>query len=109
MTPPQPARIPKPADRVSPPVEHGAAVAADSSTAKLKLERDRYVAFAFAAGDVLLEIGPDRHIRMASGACQGRPSQGRPILEGQPAGRTASGTPAHSRRGTRIRQPVAPL
>jgi len=41
----------------------------DTAAAKLKAERDRYVALAFAAGDLLIEIGPDRCIRVAAGAC----------------------------------------
>jgi EAL domain-containing protein (putative c-di-GMP-specific phosphodiesterase class I) len=44
--------------------------AVEAAIAKLKAERDRYVALAFAAGDLLLEIGVDRRIRMVSGACQ---------------------------------------
>ena len=48
----------------------GAAGSLEVTLAKLKAERDRYVALAFAAADMLIEIGLDRRIRVVSGACQ---------------------------------------
>lgn len=73
MTTSTPAKALNQADRDSSSVKHSGplALTRDSAFAKLKLERDRYVAFAFAAGDMLLEVGADRHVLMASGACQG--------------------------------------
>ncbi|HLG90282.1 MAG TPA: EAL domain-containing protein [Alphaproteobacteria bacterium] len=63
---------PSPSDRPRPsPRQAGhERLATEAAIAKLKAERDRYVALAFAAGDLLLEIGNDRRIRMVSGACQ---------------------------------------
>ncbi len=63
---------PSPSERPHPsPREAGhEGLATEAAIAKLKAERDRYVALAFAAGDLLLEIDNDRRIRMVSGACQ---------------------------------------
>jgi EAL domain-containing protein (putative c-di-GMP-specific phosphodiesterase class I)/GGDEF domain-containing protein len=53
----------------------------------LRLERDRHVAFAFAAADLLVEVGGEGIIVAASGAAQGvvgadtKALLGRPILE----------------------------
>src|SRR6185369_7423147 len=71
MNAPTPGRASQTIDRGPPPSRPAAPAAEDGMLAKLKIERDRYVAFAFAAGDVLIEIGTDRQIRMVSGACQG--------------------------------------
>jgi EAL domain-containing protein (putative c-di-GMP-specific phosphodiesterase class I)/GGDEF domain-containing protein len=43
----------------------------------LKTERDRYVAMAFTAADILMELGHDRRVKTVAGACQsllGRPT-----------------------------------
>jgi EAL domain-containing protein (putative c-di-GMP-specific phosphodiesterase class I) len=37
---------------------------------ELREERDRFVAFAFAAADVLVQLDPDHRVRFASGAAQ---------------------------------------
>ena len=37
---------------------------------ELREERDRFVAFAFAAADLLVQVGSDRRVRFASGAAQ---------------------------------------
>lgn len=37
---------------------------------ELREERDRFVAFAFAAADLLVQLDADRHVRFASGASQ---------------------------------------
>ena len=56
-------------------------------TNSLKHQRDRFVAFAFAAADLLIEVGPDGRITFAAGAAQrlfGASAQsqiGRSILE----------------------------
>src|SRR5690242_14968673 len=53
----------------------------------LRLERDRHVAFAFAAADLLVEVGGEGIIVAASGAAQAvvgadtKVLLGRPILE----------------------------
>lgn len=72
MNAPITGESPSPSDRSLPAARTpgGEALAAEAALAKLKSERDRYVALAFAAGDLLLEIGMDRRIRMVSGACQ---------------------------------------
>jgi EAL domain-containing protein (putative c-di-GMP-specific phosphodiesterase class I) len=41
-----------------------------SEIKELREERDRFVAFAFAAADVLVQLDPDRRVRFASGASQ---------------------------------------
>ncbi|MEI9987371.1 MAG: PAS domain-containing protein [Aliidongia sp.] len=41
-----------------------------SATNELREERDRFVAFAFAAADLLVQIDAERRVRFASGAAQ---------------------------------------
>lgn len=56
-------------------------------TSSLKHQRDRFVAFAFAAADLLIEVGSDNRVSFAAGAAQGllgaaaQAQIGRPVLE----------------------------
>ena len=50
----------------------------------LRLERDRHVAFAFAAADLLIEVGNDGTIIAAAGAAQAILGMGIPGLTGRP-------------------------
>ena len=54
------------------------------SIRRLRLERDRHVAFAFAAADLLIEVGADGVIIAAAGAAQAILSVGNPGLTGKP-------------------------
>ncbi|HLI11033.1 MAG TPA: EAL domain-containing protein [Alphaproteobacteria bacterium] len=50
----------------------------------LRGERDRFVAFSFAAADLLLEVGADGLIRFASGAARAMTGRDNPELLGEP-------------------------
>lgn len=56
-------------------------------TSSLKHQRDRFVAFAFAAADLLIEVDSDNRVSFAAGAAQGllgaaaQAQIGRPVLE----------------------------
>src|SRR5258708_3342520 len=51
---------------------------------ELRHERDRFVAFAFAAADLLLEVGPDGLITFAAGAARRMTGRSAGALLGQP-------------------------
>lgn len=62
----------------------GDSMAATAGQDDLRGERDRFVAFSFAAADLLVEVGRDGKIRFASGAAQCFSGRSAEQLTGQP-------------------------
>lgn len=58
----------EPAGVATRPIEGSAALRAADPTAALRAERDRFVALAFAAADLLLELDSEQRVVFASGA-----------------------------------------
>ena len=52
----------------------------------LRAERDRFVGFAFAAGELLLEVAPDRRITFAAGAVKSITGADPPLVVGRAIG-----------------------
>jgi EAL domain-containing protein (putative c-di-GMP-specific phosphodiesterase class I) len=96
---------------------------AAAATQKLRLERDRYVAFAFAAAELLLEVDNEGAIRFAAGAARalsgrdpetllGRPFEELLAAEDRPLFAALSASVAHGGRfvpiGVRLAHPGTP-